>query len=147
MSAAPAPAIARLSHEGKHYWQDLVGECNRQAQAINTVVSAHGLGAANFVECRPGPTLHLIKPQCPSTSVKVSISYCSWGPMIDAVITGDEEDDLQFCPEELTIPIARDLDGSVIAIFEEGRSFSPCQLATFFMQSFRRCFPGPLASL
>ncbi len=142
MSAAAAPTIARLSQEGKCYWEDLVSECKRQAQAINAVVSEHGFGGSDLVQCRPGPDLHLAKPQCPSTSVKVRINYCSWGPMIDAVVTGYEDEDLQFCPEELTIPIARDLDGRVVAIFEEGRSFSPCELATFFMQNFRRCFPG-----
>lgn len=142
MSAAAAPAIARLSQEGKHYWEDLVGECRRQAQAINRLVSEHGFSAGDLVDCRPGADLHLVKLQYPSTSVKVSITYCTWGPMIDAVVTGYEQEDLQFCPEELTIPVARDLDGRVVAIFEEGRSFSPCELATFFMQNFRRCFPG-----
>ena len=141
-AAAPAPVVARLSEEGKRYWDHLVGECKRQAQAINKVVSEHGFDPGDFIEYRPGPGLHLVKPQCPSTTVKLTINYCSWGPMIDAVITGYEEEDLQFCPEELTIPIARDLDGGVVAIFEEGRSFSPSELATFFMQNFRRCFPG-----
>lgn len=142
MSAAAAPTTARLSQEGKRYWEDLVAECKRQADAINRVVSEHGSGAGHLIEGRPGPHLHLVKAECPSTSVELSINYCSWGPMIDAVITGYEEEDLQFCPEELTIPIARDLDGKVVAIFEEGRSFSTCELATFFMQNFRRCFPG-----
>ncbi len=72
----------------------------------------------------------------------MSINYCAWGPMLDGIITGQEDDDREFCPEEFSIPIARDLDGSVVAIFDEGRSFSANELAAFLMQSFRRCFPG-----
>ncbi|MBV9611215.1 MAG: hypothetical protein JO091_02030 [Acidobacteriaceae bacterium] len=74
--------------------------------------------------------------------MNVRINYCSWGPMLDGIVTGLEEDGLEFCPEEFTIQIAKDLDGSVVAIFEEGRSFSPRELASYLMQSFRRCFPG-----
>ena len=141
MSAA-ALARAPLSDEGSQYWHHLIAECERQAHAINTVASKHGLAPDDHVECRSAAELLIVKSRCPSTSVKVRINYCSWGPMLDGIITGQEENDLEFCPEEFTIQIAKDLDGSTVAIFEEGRSFSPQELAAYLMQSFRRCFPG-----
>ena len=62
--------------------------------------------------------------------------------MISVSVTGDEAEDLEFFPQEFELPIATDLDGSIVAIFEEGRSFSPRELATYLAQSLRRCFPG-----
>jgi len=141
MSAA-MPVRATLSQEGSEYWENLIRECERQARAINAVASHHGFSADSLIECRCGPDLHVFNSRCPSTSVKASVTYCSWGPMIDGVVTGQEDEMQEFCPEEFTIPIARDLDGSVIAIYEEGRSFSAHELAMFLMQNFRRCFPG-----
>ena len=142
MSAAATSARAPLSLEGRQYWDDLTGECLRQAHAINALASEHGLIADDRIDCHSGADLYISKSGCPSTSVKVRINYCSWGPMLDGIITGQEEDGFEFCPEEFTIQIAKDLDGSTVAIFEEGRSFSPHDLATYLMQSFRRCFPG-----
>jgi hypothetical protein len=142
MSAAPILAPAPLAEQGQAYWEDLIRECQRSTHGINAVAAERGLPAEDRVECRPGPELHIFKPRCPSTSVKLRINYCSWGPMIDGIITGQEDEDREFCPEEFTVPIAKDLDGSVVAIYEEGRSFSPRDLACYVMQSFRRCFPG-----
>lgn len=140
MSAAIS-ARAPLSQEGREYWASLTAECERQAAAMNAVVSG-GVETEPLIECRSGKDLQIRKSGYPSTSVKVSIDYCSWGPMIDGVITGYQDEAQEFCPEEFTVPIARDLDGSVIAIYEEGRSFSARDLASYLMQSFRRCFPG-----
>ena len=142
MSAAPILAPAPLSEQGKAYWEDLIRECERATHAINGVAAQHGVKADDLIECHSSPDLHIFKPRCPSTDVRLRINYCSWGPMIDGFITGHEDDDREFCPEEFTVPIAKDLDGSVVAIYEEGRSFSPRELATYVMQSFRRCFPG-----
>lgn len=141
MSAAAIPARAPLAEEGKTYWEDLIGECMRQIKAINDCASKHGLGADHLVRCVPDPGLHMLKSQYPSTSVKVSINYCPWGPMIDGIVTGYEDEDREFCPEEFTVPIAMDLDGSVVVVYEEGRSFSPAEFASFLTQNFRRCFP------
>ncbi len=141
MSAA-ASARTPLSQEGGEYWANLIAECQRRTQAINAVASQHGVPADSLIECRSGPHLNIFKPGCRLTSVKVSINYCSWGPMIDGIVTGLEDDDTEILPEEFTLQIAHDLDGSVIAIYDEGRSFSARELATFLMQSFRRCFPG-----
>lgn len=142
MGAATIAARAPLSQEGQDYWQNLNGECQRLTHAINRVAAEHGFSADDLLEYRSGSDLHVFKPRCPSTRLKVRISYCSWGPIIDGIITGQEDEDREFCPEEFTVPIARDLDGAVVAIYEEGRSFSAHELATYLMQSFRRCFPG-----
>jgi len=141
MSAA-ATARAPLVQEGGEFWDDLVSECKRQADAINAVAVTRGIPSEECIECRVAQELQIWKLRCPSTAVNVRINYCSWGPMLDGIVTGQEEEDQEFCPEEFTIQIAKDLDGSVVAIFEEGRSFSPRELASYLMQSFRRCFPG-----
>jgi hypothetical protein len=140
MSAAGL-AFPRLVDEGKGYWESLIGECKRQAEAINACASRHGFNADHLIAWAPGSDLHMVKSNCPSTSVKVDISYCSWGPMLDGIITGQEDDDQEFLPEEFTVQIAKDLDGSVVAVYEEGRSFSPREFAAYLMQSFRRCYP------
>src|SRR5581483_3847659 len=114
MSAA-IPARAPLSQEGREYWTNLTTECERQAIAMNAVVSGFGTMPESLIECRCGNDLQIRKSGYPSTSVRVSIDYCSWGPMIDGVITGYQDEAQEFCPEEFTVPIARDLDGSVIA--------------------------------
>lgn len=139
---AAVSARTPLFQEGSVYWQDLVTDCRRQAHAFNAVASEHGVPHGHLIECRAGQELHISKARCPSTAVKLRITYCSWGPMIDGIITGLEEEDREFCPEEFTVPIAKDLDGSIVAIYDEGRSFSPHELASFVMQSFRRCYPG-----
>lgn len=141
MSAAAA-ARAPLSQEAGTYWQELVAHCQRHVNAINTVASQHGLPADHRLEWRVAPDLQIFNSHHPTTNVTLRINYCSWGPMIDGVITGFEQEDCEFCPEEFTVPVARDLDGSIVAIYEEGRSFSPQELAAFVMQSFRRCYPG-----
>ncbi|MBV9406419.1 MAG: hypothetical protein JO211_13825 [Acidobacteriaceae bacterium] len=142
MSAAAVPAPAPLYQEGQQYWADLTSECRRQTEAINAAISRCGNPSTDLIDCRCGATLDIVKSRCPSTGVNVRINYCSWGPMLDGIITGEEQEDLEFCPEEFTIQIAKDLDGSIVAMFQEGRSFSPRDLATYLMQSFRRCFPG-----
>ena len=142
MSAAAASARAPLSQEANAYWESLVDDCRRQSQAINTVVSQRGWPNDHFIECRPGSELRIVKSHCPSTDIKLTINYCAWGPMIDGVVTGHEDENLEFGLEEFTIPIATDADGSVVAVYDEGRSFSPHELALYLMQRFRRCFPG-----
>src|SRR5579884_2291767 len=139
---AAAAAQAPLSQEGGLYWQEFVNTCRHQADAMNAVASEHGVPHGHLIQCRSGSDLHIFTSQCPSTTVKLSINYCSWGPMIDGVITGFEDDDHEFCPEEFTVQLAKDLDGSTVAIYEEGRSFSARELAAFVMQSFRRCYPA-----
>ena len=139
---AAAAAQAPLYRQGEFYWRELIAACQRQAEAINAVAAQHGVPQGHRLQIGPGPDLHIFTSHCPSTSVRLRINYCSWGPMIDGVVTGFEDEDHEFCPEEFTVQLAKDLDGSTVAIYEEGRSFSAKELATFVMQSFRRCYPA-----
>jgi hypothetical protein len=61
--------------------------------------------------------------------------------LIKISITGHQHEDLRFYPEEQEVPVARDLDGRTVAVFGEGRSFSPSEVAAYMAQRLRRCFP------
>jgi len=140
-SAAPAPLP--LFHEGSDYWENLGRECRRLMDAINAAAMNYGLPADYLVEWAPGTQIHLVRHRCPSTEVSLSISFERWGPTIHGTITGHEEEDLRFYPEELEVPLARDPDDEgVVAVLGEGRSLSAREFACFLAQNFRRCFPG-----
>ncbi len=142
MSAAAISAPAPLFLEGNEYWKQLSDECTRQIEIINSVVREKGLDPTHYVQCITGPELRMLKSANPSTTVKLIIGFYSWGPMLSLAITGHQSDDWDFFPEECEMPIAMDGDGTVVAIFDEGRSFSPAELAAYLTQAFRRCFPG-----
>ncbi len=142
MSAAATPAPLPLFHEGSEYWKKLTEECQRQAEAINSVAAQNGLSNDHCVHCTTGSELRMLKSTYPSTLITVRMGFYSWAPMISVALTGDEVEKLEFFPEEFEMPVATDLDGTVIAIFDEGRSFSPQELATYLAQRLRRCFPG-----
>jgi hypothetical protein len=140
-SAAPAPLP--LFHEGSDYWENLGRECRRLMDSINAAALNHGLPADYLVEWAPGSQIRLVRHRCPSTEVTLSISFERWGPTIHGTVTGHEEEDLRFYPEELEVPLARDPDDEgVIAVLGEGRSLSAREFACFLAQNFRRCFPG-----
>ena len=140
--AAAAPVRVPLAQEGECYWENLVSECQRQTAAINSLVSGRGFPPDQLIEWDHAGELHLRRPLPPSTNIHVMIHFQSWGPVISGRITGHQTPLRAFYLEEVELPIARDLDGSVIAVFDQGRSFSPRELATYLMQSFRRCYPG-----
>ena len=142
MGASTAPAPLPLFREGSNYWEELARECRRSVDAINAAAANHGLPPDHLIEWSPGRQIRLIRHQCPSTEVALNISFERWGPTISATVTGHEEEDLRFYPEELEVPLARDLDEGVVAIFGEGRSLSARELASLLTQNFRRCFPG-----
>lgn len=141
MSAA-ATAPLPLFREGSEYWKQLTDECQRQVEAINLVASQNGLGNEHCVRCESGSDFRMVKSTCPSTQVNLRIGFYSWAPMISVALSGDEVETLEFFPEEFEMPVATDLDGAIIAIFDEGRSFSARELATYLTQRLRRCFPG-----
>ncbi len=141
MSAASVAAYP-LHQEGRKYWEELACECKRWAEAINTVLDQHGLRDEERVECHPGAQIRIIRSQIPSTTIEVNLDFYSWGPVISGTITGEQETNLKFALQEFELLIATDLDGSTIAIADEGRSLSPEALATYLTQNFRRCFPG-----
>ncbi|HEY7212747.1 MAG TPA: hypothetical protein VH477_20880 [Bryobacteraceae bacterium] len=142
MSAAALSAMNPLVSEGNDFWRDLGEECRRQIETINTIVAEKGLSPDHCVVCSAGPELRMAKTANPSTIVKLIIGFYPWGPMLSLSITGHQTDDWEFFPEECEMPLAMDGDGSIIAIYDEGRSFSPRELATYLTQAFRRCFPG-----
>lgn len=143
MSTAVAPALAPapLREQGLRFWEKLIEECKNQTDAINRVLSEHGRSASDFIECRPGHHLHLIRSRFPSTIAKVSISFERWGPVLSVIVTGHQRPEFEFHPEEFEMPLATDGDGSVVAVFDEGRSLSTREVACLLTQRFRRCFP------
>jgi len=141
MSAATSVAPVPLYQEATEYWQTLTEECERLTRAINEAASEKGVRPDELVQWHPGSSIRMTKLGCPSTSVQVSIDFPSWGPLISGSITGRPDRKRTFKPDNFEMPIARDLDGQVVAIFDEGRSFSPRELACYLAQSFHRCYP------
>lgn len=137
-TVAPAPFF----REGNEYWQELVAQCKQRVESINGAASHHGYGADELVHWFSEGPIQMMKSGHPSTRIKASISFESWGAMISGAITGEQDPNLKFSAEEFEIPIACDLDGEIVGIFEEGRSFSPHDLACYLTQNFRRCYPG-----
>lgn len=141
MSAASKPAATPLFAEGTEFWQELVSELKRQTEKINQAVLRHGLTEDHLVRWLPGEGVHLRCVQRPSTGIQADIHFRSWGPVIGGSITGYADEESRFFPQEFEVMIAKDLDGAVVAVFDEGRSFSPRELAAYLTQHFRRCFP------
>jgi hypothetical protein len=141
MSAATVSAPIPLFHEANAYWQELMQECKRQIEAINTILEQHGEAPDDRVEWIPGSSVQMSRSQWPSTKVQFNMQFFPWGPMISGAVTGEQAENLNFAPEEFDLVIAKDLDETVVAIIDEGRSFSPREVAHFLTQNFRRCFP------
>ena len=139
---AATMAQTPLSREGFTFWEDLIAECKRYAATINAEVSSKGLAADQFLRCDSNSELHIQKAAPPSASIRLTIDFFSWGPVIRGQVTGRETDAANLYREEWEVPIAKDLDGAVIGIFGEGRSFSPHDLARYLVQTLRRCYPG-----
>lgn len=142
MSAAAKPVATPLFHEGIQYWEDLRSELKRQIDQINHTVFRDGCTDEDLVRWIDCPGIQLLRSRNPSTGISADLDFRSWGPVITGSITGYQTDEFRFVPEEFEILIARDLDGSTVAIFDEGRSFSPQEFAAYLAQHFRRCFPA-----
>jgi len=141
MSSATSPARIPLALEGEVFWQDLIRECKQHTAAVNDTLSRSGFASDHFLDCAHNSGLQMWKSSHPSTDVKLTIRYYSWGPVLSGIISGRQNEKFAFTAQELEIPIARDLDGSIVAIFDEGRSFSAHDLACYLTQTFRRCYP------
>jgi len=142
MCAASASAPTPLYDEGQQFWMELITECKRYVECVNAAVSLHGIGADGLVTCAPGDaSLEIEKASYPSTHVRLTLTFSPWGPAISATITGQQREGKAFLPQELELPIAIDLDDRTVAIYDEGRSFSPHEVASYLTQCFHRCYP------
>jgi len=141
-AAAPAPTPTPLRAEGARFWENLIRESRRQTEAINRLLSDNGKHRDYFVECVEGQNLQLVRSRYPTTTAQVNIAFEQWGPVLNLSVTGHQTPHLAFHQQEFELPIAADGDGSIVAIYDEGRGFSPREMACFVLQFFRRCFPG-----
>jgi hypothetical protein len=142
MSAAAAQLTVPLYAEGTRFWQEVIAECRRHVRAINRTAMAEGVSSDHLVRLQPGPDLHIYKGGFPSTDVKALLSFFSWGPVIQCTMAGARDAEHRFLTNEFEMPIALDLDTKTVAIFDEGRSFSPFEVACYLTKVFRRCFPN-----
>ena len=140
MSAAAAPSTVPLYHEGKRFWQEVFDECKRHVQAINSAAVARGVSLESLVQFLPGSDIHMLKDGYPSTDVKAVLSFFPWGPVIQCTIAGARDPEHRLLTCEFEMPVARDLDGDTVAVFDEGKSFSPLDVASYLTQAFRGCF-------
>lgn len=141
MSAvATAKATVPLYQEGLRFWQELLEECKRHVQAINSAAVARGISLDSLVQLQPGTDIHMFKTGYPSTDVKALLSLFAWGPVIQCTISGARDAAHRLLTCEFEMPVARDLDGQIVAVFDEGRSFRPSEVASYLTQAFRGCF-------
>jgi hypothetical protein len=139
MCAAAASAPIPLYKEGKQYWQDLTDECQRYVECVNATLVRNGIDRDALLECTvAADSLQIATARRPSTNVKVVLDFRSWGPVIAATVRNQQS----ALPEEFELPLALDLDGQMVAIYDEGRSFSPHEVASYLKQSFHCCYPG-----
>ncbi|MBV8808684.1 MAG: hypothetical protein JO033_08415 [Acidobacteriaceae bacterium] len=137
-TVAPAPLV----REGNGFWQEFVARCKGHVESINAAASRHGYSQEELIEWRCDDHVQMMKSGFPSTAIKATIKFFGWGPLISGLVTGEQDPNLKFSAEEFELPIACDLDGEVVGVFDEGRSFSPQDLACYLTQNFRRCYPG-----
>ncbi len=142
MSAAAVPTTVPLYHEGTRFWQEVIEEVRRHVQAINSAAVSKGRPVDDLVELIAGSDIYIRKTGYPSTEIRAALSFFSWGPVIQCTISGMRDGQHKFLTNEFEMPIAGDLDGKTVAIFDEGRSFCPREVACYLTQSFRRCFPS-----
>jgi hypothetical protein len=140
-AAALARSDSPTQEERIGYWDQFTEECRKQIATINATLADHGKSSADCVQCHCGPELRLIRLRYPSTEIKAVLALEHWGSSINVRITGHQTPEFGFYPEEAEFPLARDLNGSVIAIYEEGKSLEARELASYLTQHFRRCFP------
>jgi hypothetical protein len=143
MSAAFASARVPLYEEGTDFWQNLANECQSYVDCINATLTQNGIDPDGLLKCAAGPeSLHVIKSRLPATIVSLILNFFSWGPVIGITICRQQADGHPFLPQEFEMPLARDLDDKTVAIYDEGRSFSPHEVASYLAQIFHNCYPS-----
>jgi len=142
MSAAAVQISVPLHQEGTQFWQKVIEHCRNHVEAINRAALSGGISPDSLVQLTSEPEIRMRKAGYPSTEVKASLSFFSWGPVIQCKVSGFRDANHSFLTKEFEIPIGRDLDGEVVGIYDEGRSFCPRDVACYLTQSFRVCFPS-----
>jgi hypothetical protein len=72
--------------------------------------------------------------------VDLTLRFLASGPEIAVVVRSQKNDGKNNLPKQFELPIAMDLDDSVVAIYDEGRSFSPHQVASYLATHFHQCY-------
>jgi hypothetical protein len=142
MSAAATQPTLPLYEEGTRFWQEVTADSRRHVHAINRAAMDEGISTDHLVQLALRPGIHMLKAGFPSTEVKADLSFFAWGPVIECTISGTRDGDHKYLTREFEMPIAQDLDGQTVAIFDEGRSFCAHDVACYLTQIFRRCFPS-----
>lgn len=138
---APARFPTLRREDGLSFWEQLISECRDHVVAINSALLKCGFSAVDCVDLRVHGEMQMIRSGYPSTTVYANMEFESWGPVIRVSIRGRQRPDFAFYPEQFEMPLATDSDGSMVAIFDEGKSLRPNELSSYLVQTFRRCFP------
>lgn len=137
-----SPTVPRYN-EGKQYWQDLSDECQAYVECVNATLLGNMVDPAGLLQYfATAEILQITKPGQPTVSVRLTMNYHHWGPVISARYCGEHKDGKKFLPQEFELPIAIDRDDEIVAIFDEGRSFSPHEVASYLMRYFHSCYPA-----
>ena len=141
MCAASASASLPLFAEGTKYWRELTDECRGYVECVNSTLLRNGIDSEGLLQLSAGPeSLQISKPRFPSTVVDLTLRFNSSGPSIVVTVRSQKNDGKNSLPKEFELPIAMDLDDSVVAIYDEGRSFSPHQVASYLTTHFHHCY-------
>jgi hypothetical protein len=145
MGAAVIPAenqtLASREEMGRSYWERLNVECESQARAVNAVLLKHGDPPDRAIVVTTGNELRLTTTDSPSTRIYARLGFRSWGPVISATIDCYEADGARLT-EEFEVPVAEDVDGEIVGLFDQGRSVCACELAAYLLQHFNHCYPS-----
>lgn len=140
LATVTAPSSNR-TEAGTRFWVKLSEECERQINAINTVLKDHGDDPEQWLHWTAGDDIRISACSGPATRIYSRLGFRSWGPVINATMDCYEADGTRLT-EEIEVPIAVDGDGEIVGLFDQGRSISPCELAAYLIQHFRHCFPA-----
>jgi hypothetical protein len=138
---AAAAAVSTRQDFGKSFWSRLNAECERQVGTVNMVLADHGDPPDRAIAVTTGTEIRLATNDSPSTRIYARLGFRSWGPVISVTIDCYEADGVRLT-EEFEVPVAEDVDGEIVGLFDQGRSVSPCELAAFLMQHFTHCYPS-----
>lgn len=143
MSAASISALIPRYHEGRQYWSELAGQCERHVDCVNATLLRNQVEPTGLLEYAAMPdSLRVSRPRHPEFRVDLTLRMEDWGPVINARFCHEDGAGKLCLPHEFELPIAIDGDKQVVAIYDEGRSFSPREVTSYIIQYFRSCYPN-----